>query len=339
MSSELSLKRPSALLPAAAWVAWPGRSQIRLTGADRAKFLHNFCTNDIKKLQPGQGCEAFLTTIKGRILGHIFVFAGENDLMIDTVPGDDTKIREHLDRYLITEDVQIDVVTDQFQCMYVFGAEAVLRVQEAFGIDVGLLAECGHLERPSSAAPLSPAWLRRLDLTAQPGFEIAMATADDPPPGVTFVHSNPQAPQPVLVDEQAFAAFRIDAAFPVYGVDLTEDHLAQEAARTEKAISFTKGCYLGQEPIARIDALGHVNRELRVVAIEGAEGLLAPVKVVDATSRAELGTLTSVGRVAGSATVGLGMLRTSAQPGAQVIAVSEQGDFQGEVVKPAMRTT
>jgi folate-binding protein YgfZ len=152
---------------------------------------------------------------------------------------------------------------------------------------------------------------------------------------VTFVHLNPQASQPAFVDEHVFAAYRIDAGFPVYGIDLTDDHLAQEAARTANAISFTKGCYLGQEPIARIDALGHVNRELRVVAFDNADALAAPCNVLDASTKAELGQLTSVGRVPGSATVGLGMLRTSAKPGTSIIASTEQGEFAGQVVEPA----
>ncbi|OAI53633.1 hypothetical protein AYO47_04365 [Planctomyces sp. SCGC AG-212-M04] len=307
-------------MPAAGWIPWPGRSQVRLTGADRAKFLHNFCTNDIKKLQPGQGCEAFLTNIKGRILGHIFVFAGAADLIIDTVPGEDIKIRDHLDRYLITEDVQIEVVTDQFECHYLFGDEAGQRIREAFGIDVSDLPQCGNLESPQSSALLSPAWIRRLDVTAKPGFEIATSTSAEPPPGVS------------VVNDHVFAAYRIDAAFPTYGIDITDDHLAQEAARTAKAISFTKGCYLGQEPIARIDALGHVNRELRVVAFANAETLAAPCKVLDAVTKSELGMLTSVAGVPGSATVGLGMLRTSAKPGTSVIGSMEKGEFVGQVV-------
>ncbi len=67
-----------------------------------------------------------------------------------------------------------------------------------------------------------------------------------------------------------FHALRIQAGFPLYGIDITEDNLAQEVARTEKAINFKKGCYLGQEPIARIDALGHVNRELRTIKLSNA---------------------------------------------------------------------
>ena len=322
--SDLSSKRPSAFLPAAGWVPLPGRSQVRLTGADRAKFLHNFCTNDIKKLQPGQGCEAFLTTIKGRILGHIFVFAGADDLMIDTVPGQDVKIRDHLDRYVITEDVQIEVQTDSFRCVYLFGSAWPTILHDGIALDVGGLAQYQQVQNEQYHLTI-----RRMDLVGTIGFEILM-----PPSAVDALMSafqlREESGRPQQVAADVFNAFHIDAGFPTYGIDLTDDHLAQEAARTAQAISFTKGCYLGQEPIARIDALGHVNRELRVVAFDNAEALTAPCKVRDASTKAELGTLTSVGRVPDSATVGMGMVRTSAHPGTSIIASTDKGEFTGQ---------
>jgi len=330
MSSELSLKRPSAFLPAAGWIAWPGRSQIRLTGADRAKFLHNFCTNDIKKLQPGQGCEAFLTTIKGRILGHIFVFAGSDDLVIDTVPGDDVKIRDHLDRYLITEDVQIEVITEQSRCVYLFGWDWPAILQAGLGLEVNALGPFEHV----TAQPFSVT-VRRFDVTTAPGFELLIPRDAVESVLSAFQFPDPERPRPVEVSAADFEAWRVDAGFPMYGADLSEEHLAQEAARTEKAISFTKGCYLGQEPIARIDALGHVNRELRLVAFDHAAELTTPVKAVLASTNAEVGTLTSVGRMAGSRTVAIGMLRTTATPGATIRVLGNAGEFTGEVVTPA----
>ncbi|QDT55547.1 glycine cleavage system aminomethyltransferase T [Caulifigura coniformis] len=331
MSSELSLNRPSAFLPAAGWIAWPGRSQVRLTGADRAKFLHNFCTNDIKKLQPGQGCEAFLTSIKGRILGHIFVFAGSDDLVIDTVPGEDVKIRDHLDRFLITEDVQIEVITERSRCVYLFGRDWPALLQAGLGLDLAPLGPFGHVTAKSR-----PVTVRRFDVTAAQGFELVIPHEAVESVVSAFEFPDPERPRPVQVSATDFEAWRIDAGFPMYGVDLSDEHLAQEAARTQKAISFTKGCYLGQEPIARIDALGHVNRESRLVAFENSAGLKAPVKVVLASTQADVGTLSSVGRVDGSATVAIGMLRTTATLGSAIRAVGEAGEFMGEVVTPAL---
>jgi folate-binding protein YgfZ len=133
-------------------------------------------------------------------------------------------------------------------------------------------------------------------------------------------------------DPSIFDAFRIDAGFPIHGVDVSEDNLAQEAGRTEQAISFRKGCYLGQEPIARLDALGHVNRVLRVIAFAHGSSPVRGDKVVDRDSRAELGTLSSVGRLAASAVMGMAVLRTSASPGSRVIALTGSGEVDGTVV-------
>ncbi len=98
---------------------------------------------------------------------------------------------------------------------------------------------------------------------------------------------------------------------PHYGVDVSEDHLAQEVNRTERAISFVKGCYLGQEPIARLDALGHVNRELVGLRTETETKIEAGAKVLSPNDRAELGTVTSSASIAGHpVSVALAMLKS-----------------------------
>src|SRR5262245_43837215 len=83
----------------------PGWTTVRIAGADRASFLHNMCTNDIKSLQVGEQCEAFLTDVKGKIVGHVIVFAVAEHLLLLTVPGQAERIIGSLDRYIIREDV------------------------------------------------------------------------------------------------------------------------------------------------------------------------------------------------------------------------------------------
>ena len=83
------------------------RTQIELTGADRATFLNNFCTNAVRNLSSGRGCEAFVLNVKGHVLGHVFVYAGDNFHVIETVPGQAEALIAHFDRYLIREDVQL----------------------------------------------------------------------------------------------------------------------------------------------------------------------------------------------------------------------------------------
>src|SRR5439155_9007426 len=96
-----------ALTAGAGVVRLNQRTLIELTGRDRAAFLHNFCTNDIRGLKPGGGCEAFITSVQGRILGHVLVFCGAETLVLETVPGQSDRLLTHLDRYLIREDVTL----------------------------------------------------------------------------------------------------------------------------------------------------------------------------------------------------------------------------------------
>ena len=235
------------------------RVQIELTGRDRVKFLHNFCTNDIKALTPGGGCEAFLTNAKGRILGHVLVFATEHTLWIDTAGVSEESLLTHLDRYIITEDVQLQGRTAEHGDLLVSGPQAVQRIASLSVGDV----ELGRFEH--TAAPLGDSFLavRRADLLGGTGALVSAPRDSLADVWQTLVDAGCRP-----AGRQAYAALRIEAGTPLYGVDLTDDNIAQEAARTHLAISFTKGCYLGQEPIARLDALGHTNRELRGLRLQ-----------------------------------------------------------------------
>ncbi|MCE9546097.1 MAG: folate-binding protein, partial [Planctomycetia bacterium] len=83
----------------------PGRTLVELTGADRQTFLHNFCTNDVRGLKPGEGCEAFITSVQGKIIAHVIISCEADRLVLDTVPGQAERIITHLDKYLIREQV------------------------------------------------------------------------------------------------------------------------------------------------------------------------------------------------------------------------------------------
>lgn len=212
------------------------RTQIELTGADRAKFLHGFCTNDIKRLTPGQGCEAFLTNIKGKVVGHVFVFATATSLWLDTVSGQSEAIVSHLDRYLIREDVQFVDHSDRGE-LFVTGPH----VAQLLMLDEGL-PPYGHVTRESFGQPFD---IRRVDLFGSPGFLISLPLA-----ALNTMRSSLLAVGCVTGTSELYESLRIAAGFPHYGIDITDENLAQEAARTTQCISFTKGCYLGQEPIA-----------------------------------------------------------------------------------------
>lgn len=230
------------------------RTQIEVTGRDRVKFLHSFCTNDIKKLQPGQGCEAFVTNVNGKVLGHIFVFVERDSLWIESVAGSAATLLPHFDRYVITEDVRFADRSAEFAELLLTGSSSI-ELLERLGLSVSALPRYGHLTHGSDTFPLRS--VRRVDWFDVPACLLTMPVAQRDEVRQILTQAGAR-----MADDDEFQALRIAAGFPIYGIDITEENLAQEVGRTELAISFTKGCYLGQEPIARIDAMGHVNRQL-----------------------------------------------------------------------------
>ncbi len=278
------------------------RSQIELAGKDARTFLHNFCTNDIKRLAPGTGCEAFMTNVKGRILAHFFAFATQESIWLDMSPAHEIAILAHLDRYIFSEEVTLHGRTGDFGDLYVSGPRSIDRLAQ-IGLPVGSLRAFEHTLAVVRELPLA---VRRVDFWQAPGFLISTARQH-----LVGLWQALVAAAICPAGAQVFHSCRIQAGLPLSGLDVTDDNLAQEAARTERAISFTKGCYLGQEPIARLDALGHVNRQLCRLGLDTDWAPASGTAIVDGDDR-PIGTLTSSAVVPGEGrTVALAMLRTS----------------------------
>ncbi len=278
-----------------------GRSLIQITGEDRKKFLHNFCTNEILKLEPGQGCEAFALNAKGKVLAHFFVFDAEDSIWLNSVPNVQEAIIAHLDRYIITEDVALHDRTSEFGEFFLAGSGAA-ELLESSNLGVNELLPFASVKGELSGVPIQ---LHRVDLFGSPGFLMTVESGN-----LSAVWEELTSRGATPAGWEAFEALRIEAGTPLYGIDISDENLPQEVARNEQAISFTKGCYLGQEPVARIDAMGHVNRELRLLTCES-ETSLQPGSLVFGEDH-EIGRLTSVGvsyRDEHPRTVALGFLR------------------------------
>lgn len=275
-------------------------SVIRLAGSDRSKFLHNFCTADINKL-PMDGCtEAFFLNTKGKTICHGIVVSREVDLLIiSTAQSPDTLI-ESLDKYLLSDDVQMSDASSLWRSVFVYGPEAE-----------STLESC-EIRVPSEGA------------ISNTGFQLVL-NADLIGPGVLIL-------EPAEGDVDVAAALiekgavecpaddwhvtRIANQTPWCDLEITDSCLPQEFRRDAKAISFTKGCYLGQETVARLDALGHVNRFL--TGFEITEGELA---VGDTFRKDEkkVGVVTSLAETPDGKKIGLGFLRVElVQPGEEL---------------------
>jgi folate-binding protein YgfZ len=312
------------------------RSHIELTGKDRVAFLHSFCTNDIKSLVPGQACEAFLCNVKGRVLGHVMVYAQQHSLWLETVAGAAPGLIAHLDRYLIREDVQFHDRTTETAELHLVGPNSVAALASVIHwhehVDAveDRLAKLGINTFASwvNAKTMEPFVSRTVDWLGEPSYLLAGA-----PPVIERLQQEAIEDGVIVGSNADWQSLRIAAGFPLYGVDLTDDHLPQEAARNDRCLSFTKGCYLGQEPIARLDAMGHTNRELRRLRLPSDTRPMTPSPLVDPGTGQEAGVLTSCAASPdGPGGVALGMLKTKWQPPGTTLHVLIDGIPHAAVV-------
>lgn len=237
------------------------RVRIEIGGPDRAKFLHNLVTNEVKKLAEGRGCEAFVTTPQGKTLSYVTLEASSTSILMRTDSDAEDTLVAHLRKYGIFDDVTIEVVSDVTFEVHVFGPSDAISglTSNVEGLADAPLANVRHERGGHTLWWIREAPTGRLGVTivgpreaeAEVREEIARAGFGDE------------------VDATTFEAMRIEAGTPVSGRDVTPNNLPQEVGRDSATISFVKGCYLGQETVARLDALGHVNKILKGLRIEG----------------------------------------------------------------------
>lgn len=251
-----------AALTNAAGVARLDRTLIAVTGADRTSFLHSFLTGDIKRLTPGSGCEAFVTSPQGKTLGHLVVFCEAERHVLDTVAGQKEALTAHFNRYVISEDVEFHDLSDQVSMLLVAGPQAV----DLLARVAGTSPPTERLGHAAVTIAGQGAVIRRVDYLGPHSFFMQVERSAGDLVRGALIESGALA-----CDEPAVEAARIEAGFPRFGVDITPENLPQEVGRDALAISFTKGCYLGQETVARIDAVGHVNRQLVALRFAGTE--------------------------------------------------------------------
>lgn len=236
------------------------RSRICLTGADRVRFLHGQVTNDVKKLRVGEGCYSALTTAKGKIQSDLNLFCLQDELLLDFEPGLTPVVTERLEKYIVADDVQVVDVVPHYGLLSVQGpkAEAVVRA-------LGLFAELPDAPLRSlktSNPTCGEIYLMNHARLASSGFDLfvplaALGTVADK------LIAAAKSSGGCACGWAAFEMERIEAGIPRFGADMDDTHLASECGIEARAISYHKGCYIGQEVLNRIHSIGHVNRELR----------------------------------------------------------------------------
>lgn len=282
-------------------------SVVDIAGKDAGVIVHNVTTNEVKSLEPDQGRETFITDVRGKTLGHGFLFRTADGLRFVGPAGQSERIVGHVDRYTIREDATPSDCDDQFEALVVSadGLAKLAKSDADFGIGPDHLRSVGLTIHGVNVVAYQVRWLGPASWCVLVPAERAAGLV------------NAVAAEVTLADEAAFHQVRTAIGFPWYGIDLDETNLPQEADRDPLAVSFTKGCYLGQETVARLDALGQVQKKLVrwSVAGPGASRAQAGSKLV--AGEKLVGRLTSVATV-DSEVVAIGMARrTHFEPGSE----------------------
>ncbi|MFM9058727.1 MAG: YgfZ/GcvT domain-containing protein [Planctomycetaceae bacterium] len=234
----------------------PGRATLFVRGADAVRFVDNFTTAALARLGAGTGTEGFFTDARGHVLALVNILRTDDGLWLDGAAGIADPLRAHLDHHLIREQVELLDATADLVTLLLAGPHA----------PEWLAARCPGTP---GAGPLAHARVGvggvGCDVVALdwfgPGGLLLQAARGDADRLTAWLRAE-GLPE---LDAAAVAAARIEAGTPE-PADVDPRTLPQELGRDARAISFTKGCYLGQETVARLDALGHVNRRLVVLA-------------------------------------------------------------------------
>lgn len=235
------------------------RARICLTGNDRIRFLHGQVTSDIKKLQAGEGCYAAITTARGKMESDLNIFNLPEELLLDFEPGLTEKISQRLEKFIVSDDVQIVDAAPYYGLLSVQGPKAADVVR-----GVGLLENSPARE-----------WsiLKVVDETLGEIYVANLRRLSGAGLDIFVPHQSLGAVADKLIASTnhfggracgwtAFEMTRIESGVPRFGVDIDESNLPMECIE-DQAVSFNKGCYIGQEVLNRIHAIGQVTKELR----------------------------------------------------------------------------
>ena len=252
------------------------RSRLCLTGSDRKRFLHGQVTNQVQELKEGEGCYAALVTAKGKLLSDLNIYALADELLLDFEPGLSRAVADRFEQFVIADDVQVVDVAPHYGLLSIQGPKYAEALRAA-GLDVVVPAKVLHVVRIDHAA-WGEIFCMNHPRSATGGVDVFVPTESLRAAAEKFV-SAVQALGGRACGWQALETARIEAGVPRFGADMDESNLAPEAGIEERAISYNKGCYIGQEVIARIRTYGQVAKSLC--------GLLLPAELPALPPRGE----------------------------------------------------
>ena len=264
------------------------RGWIVVRGGDRASYLHGLLTNDVASLKAGEGCYSAYLTPQGRMIADFWVYELGDAILLSMSRDVKDSVLAKLDQLVFTEDVQLGDLTAVSTGIAVLGPDAASVAGEVTGVPddrLALLPEHGNLRGSFEGEPVVV--LRTTDL-GEPGFDLLVDASRAPAAGEAL-----RAAGALEIGEEIVEVLRIEAGVPKFHRDMDEETIPLEAGIEPRAISFTKGCYVGQEVIVRVLHRGHgrVARKLIGLSLEG-EAVPPPGALVRVEGR-EVGRITS----------------------------------------------
>ncbi len=304
------------------------RGLIQITGSHRQRFLQAMVSNDTEQLEPGQGCQATLLTNKGKLVADFVVYADTDAYWLDIEPGLAPVLIDALDFFIIADDVTLADVTGEWGLISLQGPDADELLMLACGQEIPPLPRLSHTDCRIAGHDMR---LIVRSHTGEEGYQL-LAPTDALPDLWEALWEHRHTCELRAVGLDALDVLRIEAGVPVFGQDMTADTIPVEANLTD-AISYTKGCYVGQEVIARLDARGHVNRRLMGLTLEGerlpelGDQIISPEREVGwVTSAAFSPTLQQP--------IAMGYIRREAfAPGTALTVQTSAGAIQAKVVE------
>ena len=293
------------LRESAAWLDLSTRGKIRVLGEDRARLLHAMTTQDVKSLTPGHGRYAFFLNAQGRILGDVNVFCREDGFLLDTEPETRQKLFDHIDRYIIADDVTLEDATGEMATIGIEGPQAAA-ILERLGAPV---PEVDYATRAWSGMIVA-----RVSSTGAGGFFVFLNPAKK---GGLIAALDTEGIAEATPDDAR--TVRIEQGRPRYGEEITERYLVQETGQLH-AVHFSKGCYLGQEIVERVRSRAQIHRVLRRLEVDLRQAPAAGSKLKSADGQADAGEIASAAFSPGLGKVAaLGYVRTQfAEPGTEL---------------------
>src|SRR3954469_14198019 len=289
-----------ALVDGCGLVARSERGNLGLTGTGPKDFLHGQVTNDILGLEPGRGCYAAFLTHKGKMTGDLRVLDAGNELLLDCEPAVLQDLFNMIRRYKLGRDVELHKRTVECGLLSLVGPDA----RSVAGAPDLPAEEHGHRAAELGGAPVR---LIATDL----GVDVLCDAAD-----IVRVTAALTAAGAVPVDAAAAEVRRVETGRPRYGVDLDDSVIPQEAGLNERAVSFTKGCYVGQETVARLYYRGKPNRLLRGLRLSAPVPSGTPLLL----GEREVGRVRSSVVSPRHGAIGLALVRREASVGDELVA-------------------